>query len=171
MAIVTLVFVGPSSTSPRSNVAQIQPSTCPFSCGSHPYLTCFDMKRACPYFACVQIASWLLMPNLYVDVILDKPIHSFHDTVRLRSSGYWNEARARKCNDLCDSANNSSRNQASFWNAVFHCITLTCKQIWRFCSDAWSHSRRDTMRVASCMLASKVNLHSPNAKRRLAWDL
>ena len=65
-----------------------QPSTCPFSCGSHPYLTCFDMKRACPYFACVQISSWLLMPNLYVDVILDKLVHSFHDTVRLRSSGY-----------------------------------------------------------------------------------
>ena len=116
--------VGSSSTSPRSNVAHIQPGTCPISCQSHPYLTCFDMKRACPCFACVQIASWLFMPNLYVDLILDKPVHSFHNTAHLRSSGYWNEARARKCNDLCEPANNSSRHQASFWNACFHCITL-----------------------------------------------
>lgn len=98
-------------------------------------------------------------------IILDKPVHSFHDvTAHLRSSGYWNEARARKCNDLCEPANNSSRHQASFWNAVFHCITRNCKQTWRFCGDAWSHSRRDTMRFASCMLASGVNLHSPSAQ-------
>ena len=50
------------------------------------------MKHACPYFACVQIASWLFIPNLYVDVILDKLVHSFHATAHLRSSGYWNEA-------------------------------------------------------------------------------
>ncbi len=37
-----------------------------------------------------------------------------------------------------------------------------------FCGDAWSHSRRDTMRVASCILALEVKLHSPSAKLRLA---
>ena len=154
---------------PRQDQKWHKSNQAPVLSQSHPYLTCFDMKRACPDFACVQIASWLLMPNSYVDVILDKPVHSFHDTANLRSSGYGNEARAQKCNDLFEPANDSSRHQASFWNAVYHCMTLNCKQTWRFCGDAWSHYRRDTMRVATYMLASKVTLHSPNPKRRLAF--
>lgn len=76
----------------------------------------------------------------------------------------WGKLKwARKCNDLCEPANNSSRHQASFWNAGFRCITLNCKQTWPFYGDAWCHSRRNTMRVASCLLASKINLHSPSA--------
>ena len=64
------VSVGPSSTEPRSTeprsiVAHDQPSTCPFSCQSHPYLKWFDMKHACPCFACVQIASWLFIRYIH----------------------------------------------------------------------------------------------------------
>ncbi len=162
MAVVIHVSIGPSSTEPRSNLADDQPHTCPFSCQIHPYQKWFDHEARLSMF-CLCADSILVVYAQFVlwrnDIILDKPVQSMTSlpTCALAANEPCRR-EIKKCDDQYEPENNSFT-PSSF--VVECCSSLYDNKMQTQLMLLWSclvHSMRDTMRIVFACLEGWLSL-------------